>query len=198
MLNLPRFVFINGPSGSGKSTLAGLLCSTSDKCWQESFAEPIRDMIRTVFFPEQGPINYDVDLKDGPTKKIFLKQLANLDVKAVGPTLRQAMINFSEGYMKPNFGQDIFGHLLWKRCQDQSLFYDHFIIDDSGFAPEARFIIDQVGTDNCVLIRLHRNGCDFTGDSRSYVDLPIKTIPVRNDSVPLAMLDELHLKLGNL
>ena len=55
-----------------------------------------------------------------------------------------------------------------------------FTITDSGFGPEALPIIKMFDPENCTLIRVRRDGCDFSGDSRSYVDLPVKTIDVKN------------------
>jgi len=201
MLTLPQFVFINGPAGSGKSTLSDLICSKTSACWPEAFAEPIRDMIQTVFFPNDGPVSYSFNLKDGEVKRKNLLALAGLvdpPEVAQGPTVRQAMIEFSQGYMKSCFGENIFGKLLWRRCQEQSHWYSHFVIDDSGFLPEAQYIINEAGADECLLIRLHRKGVDFSGDSRGYIDLPIRTIDLHNDGPALEMIDELELALGSL
>lgn len=201
MLNLPQFVFINGPAGSGKSTLAHLMSESAPGCWRDAFAEPIREMVRTVFFPEEGPISYEHDLKDGEVKRRNMLQLAKLTLNFEGedPLVRQTMIDFSEKFMKPRFGLDIFGQLLWKRCQEQSLFYKTFIIDDLGFIPEASYVADQVGKSSCIILRLHRAGCDFSGDSRSYIEIPgIRVINLYNDGAPMEMIDNLELELGNL
>lgn len=203
-MKLPKFLFINGPAGSGKSTLANLLCTTYPHCWRESFAEPIRDMIRTVFFPEYGPL-WDSegvpDLRDGEVKKQRLAMLAHLenDPDAYPATVRQAMIGFSEDYMKKLFGDNVFGQLLWHRCCEQSLWYNHFIIDDSGFAGEAAYVISKEGADACALIQLHRDGCNFSGDSRGYITLPkVKTIKIENNGAASEMLDVIQLEFGGL
>lgn len=205
MMHLPRFLFINGPSGSGKSTLAELLCSSNEKCWRENFAEPIRDMIRTVFFPEEGPIHYEHDLRDGAIKKQSLLQLAKMvamDDRAIAGnyvSVRTAMIEFSETYMKPTFGPDVFGRLLWKRCQEMEHWYDHFIIDDSDFVSEVQYIVSQAGAARCALIHLRRAGTNFSGDSRGYVDLHgVRTIDLDNDGAAAEMVDQLALEFGNL
>lgn len=199
MLNLPKFLFINGPVGSGKSTLAKLICNSQPRVWRESFAEPIRQMIYTVFFPEEGPVDFEINLRDGPTKAKILHDLARLEGKAPKISVRLAMIDFSEHYMKPKFGQDVFGQLCYKRCQAQETWYDHFVIDDSGFTAEAQYVIDKAGAANCVLIHLRRAGLNFTGDSRGYIELHgTRTIDLDNDGAPMEMIDQLQLEFGNL
>lgn len=199
MLNLPKYVFINGPVGSGKSTLAELICKTQRSAWRESFAEPIRAMMYAVFFPEQGPINFNLDLRDGEVKKRRMKYLHPDDNKRTALSIRDTMISFSESWMKEEFGSEIFGKLLHDRCTEQSIFYETFVIDDSGFPGEAQYIISQEGAANCSLIRLHRGGCDFGGDSRSHISLPgVQTLDLHNEGQPLDMLSLLQLEFGNL
>lgn len=200
-LDLPSFLFINGPPGSGKSTLASLLCAANPHAWRESFAEPIRQMIYSVFLPEQGPIGYDIDLRLQKVKSMQLAELARLYPEGgfvPACSVRNAMILFSEEFMKKIWGQDVLGRLLWNRCVEQTLFYEHFIIDDSGFAPEAEYIIQKAGAANCRLVRLHREGCNFRGDSRGYIRLAgLQEINIRNDGTPEdmfnALVDELNI-----
>lgn len=192
-LALPHFLFINGPPGSGKSTLADLICASNPSALRESFAEPIRSMIYSVFFPSDGPIDYQVDLHDSATKSANLLALCRLnhdETSLFGPTVREAMIEWSESYMKRLFGPDIFGRLLFSRCVEQTMFYAHFIIDDSGFVPEASHVISRVGADNCHLVRLHRAGCDFRSDSRGYITLPgVQTLDLNNSGHPDQMIE---------
>lgn len=199
-LSLPHFLFINGPSGSGKSTLAELICASHPEAFRESFAEPIREMIYAVFFPSDV-VNRPIDLRSGPIKSSSLIKLAKLesDEKCFSSevTVRAAMINFSENYMKRHFGNGIFGQLLFSRCVEQTAFYQNFIIDDSGFKEEAEYVISKVGADSCHLIRLHRCGCDFASDSRGYISLPgVQTLDLHNDGTPSEMLDLLALELN--
>src|SRR4051812_44268678 len=178
MLNLPKFTFINGPAGSGKSTLARLICEADKSVWRDGFAEPIREAIYVVFFPEEGPIHYDLDLKDQKVKGSPFPFREDF-------TFRDTMISFSEDWMKPYFGRDIFGRLAFKRCLEQEMFYDKFVLDDSGFKEEAEYITNLASPSSCLLIRLHREGHNFTGDSRSYIILDgVPTINLQNDRAP--------------
>lgn len=190
MLQLPLFTFLNGPPGSGKSTLAELLVREgAPNVFRESFAEPIREMIRAVFYPEEFG---DLAVRDLRTEAEKVRLLPQTQT----PT-RTAMISFSEHWMKPEFGGDIFGRLLLARCEAQRNWYTSFVIDDSGFPQEAHYILQNMskvfGSEAAArLIRLHRAGCDFRGDSRGYIDLSIPTLDLQNDGTPEAMLA--HLK----
>ena len=193
LLNLPKFLFINGPAGSGKSTLQKLLLSHGN-CFAESFAEPIRQTIYSVFFPEEGPIYYNFNLKHQEVKKKEFPFTTGLKAK----TFRDVMISFSEDWMKPTFGEDIFGRLAFQRCVENDLFYDHFIFDDSGFAAEAMHIIKMASPENCALIRLYRDGHNFSNDSRSYIKLPCRSLDLYNNGTEADMLDSLAAAWGNL
>lgn len=205
MLNLPTFLFINGPAGSGKDTLAKLIAAEHPSAFIEGFAEPIRAMIYSVFFPNEGPIDYSIDLREQSVKASPIPFLGVRRDPFDAPqaedatiTIRQEMIAFSETYMKRRYGDQIFGKLLLVRCKEQMMFSHHFIISDSGFISEAQYIIDQVGAHNCILLRLHRDGCNYSSDSRGYISLPISSYDIDNNREPKAMLDQLQLVLGNL
>lgn len=196
MLNLPKFLFLNGPPGSGKSTLATLICDSHPQCWRESFAEPIRQMMYAVFWPGDGPIHFQLDLRDGEVKKQKMP-VDRGDEDTL--TIRQAMISFSEDWMKPKFGSSVFGKLCYLRCKEQEDFYSSFVIDDSGFQAEAQAILHEVGAADCHLIRLHRECCSFDGDSRSYLSLPgVQTLDLSNNGAPDEMMSTLQLELGNI
>ena len=196
-LALPHFLFINGPPGSGKSTLASLLTESNPDTFRESFAEPIREMIYSVFFPSDI-VTRPIDLRSSPVKSANLLSLAKMgeSFRSPSPSVREVMIAFSETFMKPTFGEDIFGRLLFKRCEEHRAFYSHFIIDDCGFTSEASYVISRVGPDACHLIRLHRAGTSYSNDSRGYVSLPgVQTLDLNNDGTPQEMIDMLEMEL---
>jgi len=92
-------------------------------------------------------------------------------IPSLGISYRQWQIDFSERFMKPLYGQAIFGQLLAERWlrrtvglkEDQAL-----IIPDSGFKSETEVLLRR-GWD-ILLIRIHRPGTDFSKDSRSYLE----------------------------
>lgn len=202
-INLPKFTFINGPPGSGKSTLAELLVKNDGTLYRESFANPIRDMVYAVFFPDEGPISFTFDLRDGETKKKRLpSHIMHPDADNSRHLIsnRDVMMSFSEEWMKPQFGDDVFGRLALARCKEQEDFYDRFVFDDSGFAGEAEYIIEQEGASNCLLIRLYRDGTSFNGDSRSHIQLrpDVQYLDIQNDSSIEELFATLQLHFGTL
>lgn len=170
-----KILLLNGPPRSGKDTLGNMLrernlASGENRVILEKFAEPIKRHFAAAWCVslEWIEANKDRPFMEGSTT-----------------TVRQMLIAYSENYLKPLLGKNIFGRLLCARIgADQSGILasiyaktntsdDVVVITDSGFSEEAREVI-KAGY-SVYLIRLHRKGCDFAGDSRSYLgdqDLP--------------------------
>jgi len=85
-----------------------------------------------------------------------------------GISQREFLIKISEEWMKPVFGNSVFGIKAAKRILKSE--EDIFIFSDGGFQEEFDAITSAVGEDNVLLIRLHRNGCSFEIDSRSHLN----------------------------
>lgn len=104
-------------------------------------------------------------------------------IKLGGLTMRQALIHVSETVIKPNFGQNYFGRAAGKSLKDGVNLFS-----DGGFEPEIREVMNAVGRDNFLLVRVHPlidgelKGFEGSGDSRGYVmcdDIP--SVDVVND-----------------
>jgi hypothetical protein len=186
---MSKVVFLNGPPGCGKDTMAD---SFSRQFYHIKMSAPLKVGCYNLFF---GVNDYKLSpLELIGQMEIFkeAKVLPELDL-----TWRQFLIETSENLMKPLFGEDIFGRIVRdsiKLIQQRGDFTKRgFIISDSGFEEEALPIIYEEGAENCVLIRIHRNGCDFEGDSRSYIDLEkyhVKSYDVDNNgTVEKCVLD---------
>jgi len=182
-------VFLNGPPGSGKDTIAKIIV---DACNSRPFLNL-----------DQKPNPKDVHIqKHVKGSATIVKYAQPLRTAAIGAfnhlnldednfdkhksskiyednelTLRQWMIKYSEEFMKPIFGKDIFGKIAYSEIKEKLNVHDNIFITDSGFAEETSFIVKSLNEeyDGCikfVLVHLSREGFSFKNDSRSYIDVP--------------------------
>lgn len=176
----PRIILVNGPPRAGKDT-AQEAVADSIRC---KFAQIVKEGTHAAFGlnPQVYPMDYFEDVKDQPQEVFF------------GRTPREAYISYSEDFMKPFTGdKQVFGKLLAKRIEDIfNVWLDNdltnlpFIVTDSGFREEAEAIVEAFGAENVKLIRVHRDGCTFEGDSRDYIsldDLGVEEEDVVNDDL---------------
>lgn len=148
---MPQIVLLNGPPHCGKDTLVKELIPYL-KFKHVKFAGPLKRAIAGAL---------DLRLSDIEDRK-------EQPVKAFGElTIRRLLIDLSEEHMKPRYGKDIFGKLLWNDIKNSA--NSLFLVSDCGFHEEVERIISNNGSHNCLLIRIHRDGCDFSQDSRSYI-----------------------------
>lgn len=91
-----------------------------------------------------------------------------------GRSARQALIHVSEDIVKPFFGSDWFGqveaHKLAQIAADGPLVA---ACSDGGFNSEVIPLVEKFGADNVHIVRIHRDGCSYKGDSRSWIDTPV-------------------------
>jgi hypothetical protein len=80
-------------------------------------------------------------------------------------SLREAMIYISEVICKPRFGDNYFGVARAKAIVDGETAVD----SSTGFVSELPPLIERLGQENILLIRVHREGATFEGDSRNYI-----------------------------
>lgn len=155
-----KVLLLNGPPRSGKDTLAMSLLEQSvvfggvKPVFVEKFAAPIKQHFADSWGVSLEWIEWNKD-------NVFM----------YGVTVRQMLIAYSEKYMKPLFGGGIFGKMMVSRLAEIEEHYSEpptVVISDSGFAAEAREVIEA--GHEVHLIRLHRSGFDFKGDSRGYLN----------------------------
>lgn len=166
-----KFVFLNGPPRSGKDTCAKFLQCDPVDAVELKFSRPLKDGLQAIFDYDDAEREDLEEIKEIPNS-IF-----------PGLSYREAQISLSEDWMKKTFGPEIFSQILIRSVLTH--FYDEnqvFAISDSGFESEAEPVIRRFGPENCLLLRITRPGFTFKGDSRSYITLPCKTLPLINDS----------------
>ena len=155
MITQKTIVLVNGPPRSGKDTVANLLANHGYQ-----------------------PLKFAGSLKAGLAGLLGLSieeylEYFETDAKAEngGPfedlTPRQALIDLSEEYMKPRFGQDIFGKVAANVAFEVE---GDVVFSDCGFDAEVIPVVHFFGAENCRVIRLAREGCNWDGDSRTYLN----------------------------
>ena len=156
-----KIVLLNGPPRSGKDTVSNLLFEyfkkESVKVEQCKFAQPIKDFVRQFYF--RGD-QYLFDWYDNIEKDTAFPVL-------YGKTCREIQIAFAETFLKQLHGQEIFGHLAIKRLSMSD--NDIFIFSDCGFIEECIPLLDSFKKENIYLIKLYRENCSFSNDSRNYI-----------------------------
>ena len=147
-----RFVIFNGPPSSGKSTFAPELARqlrvhlAPDQVCMDSFAAPMKHYIATAMAWQ-----YQEMKKERP------------EAVLQGYSIREFLIDLSERYMKPRYGDDVFARLLLYRILRRNPQPRFVVVDDCGFDEEITALTRPF------LVRITRPGTSFKGDSRNFV-----------------------------
>lgn len=148
-----KAVFLNGPPGSGKDSVADIIWSRVELAEKFDFKNRLVGLAMAI-----SNLAYDVfssrSLKDIPHPTLN------------GLTPREFLIKLSEEWIKPIFGKDYFGRCTLESLQ--STYCDLAIFSDSGFPEEAKPIIDHLGPENCLYIKVYRDDLNWGSDSRSF------------------------------
>jgi len=174
-----KIVFFNGPPRVGKDTLVMGLLSKFPTAINIKFSTPLKTALPVFFGLTQSQIDMLEQNKDAP-RNYFL-----------GKSWRDVQISLSEDWAKPIFGKKVFGNIT-KNIIENEDDTNIFLISDSGFQEEAAALVEQFGKENCLLIRLKREGTNFDNDSRSYWEniFDIKEITLYNDKSIEAGIDK--------
>lgn len=166
-----QYIFLNGPPGSGKDlAVKFILKEYPVEARHMKFSGVLKAAARAMFLVGE---DLWAELEKEGSQAAKDKERAEF----FGMSWRQVLIWLSEDAMKPAFGLDVFGQLMAKQLQ-QRTGTEFTVISDCGFAAEVHPCIKAVDPRNCHLVQLHREGCTFEGDSRSYLnpdDLPLRT-----------------------
>lgn len=169
-------ILFNGPPRCGKDSVVRDFLGRYNSMARRGMADHLKESTHAIYglFDEAGrPLPFDAfeAVKDQPRPEFG------------GLTPRHAYIVTSEWHMKPFHGSDSYGIFWLKRIAKMP---DPIIlVPDAGFAAEWSPVIQSLGADNMLLIRIHaeERGITFT-DSRSYINLPgVETHDVGNQIV---------------
>lgn len=165
MSNL-KIILVNGPPRAGKDCIGSIL-RYHFHAKVDKFARRLKEMSFELYGLHNLKHDAFEDVKDEPQELLH------------GKTWREVWIALSETYFKPLHGIDIFGRLLWQDIRGE---HGIVVITDSGFEPEAEVLVEAIGPNNIRLIRVHRDGCDFSSDSRSHIDLfGVQAVDINNN-----------------
>lgn len=159
---MTRYVLINGPKRSGKSSCAAAVQNSRINASISviGFSYHLKRFVHGIYLGRTGfgldPDHFDA-VKEQPQELLG------------GMSWRKAYIHYSERVMKPLHGPRWFGEQVVRAATEEAS--DIVIVPDSGFRDEVDVLIDSAGANNVLLIRLHREGYGFAGDSRGYVSL---------------------------
>lgn len=165
-----HLILLNGPPSSGKDTAAAFIYQITDRASLFKLSQPLKDAVRAFFDLTPGEI---VHYEQEPQKSTPCARFHGL-------SYRQAQIELSEQHAKVIYNCHVFGQLAVDRIQRSSA--QVFICSDSGFDYEAEPLIKYFRPEYTLLLRLHRDGCTFAGDSRSLIHLTgVRTLDIMNN-----------------
>lgn len=159
-----KLILLNGPPRSGKDECAKILFRRRPGII-ERFSNPLKRMISAFLGISMERLE---ETKD---QKLYFNNRFSY---------RDLQILFSEKFIKPIFGQRVFGHLLGQRLHELDLRHANYVVvPDVGF--EAELLgLEDTGAWDIKIIRIERPGKTFDNDSRGYLRNPDFTI--HNDS----------------
>lgn len=168
-------VILNGPPNSGKDAIAKLLAESMNVVHLEMKSCMFAIAMQATGISEQEWFQRynNKELKEQPWSKLG------------GLSQRQFLIKISEEWMKPTLGNDVFGRRMaevalshrWRTKGEATI-----VFTDGGFKEELDAMVYTLGEDNVLLVRVHRDGKDFKGDSRSYLPSIKHTFDLVNNS----------------
>jgi hypothetical protein len=154
-----KVIILNGPPRSGKDIAATFIKKDMRNVGMFTFKRPLVAVLRAIV----------------PVDNSHHHTMLNTDLKDVesqwcgGLTPRQLMIKISEEWIKPVFGNDHLGKLA--AYQIQTTPCEFAVFPDGGFDDEVKVLAKTFGYDNIYVIHIHRPGCNYDDDSRSYINL---------------------------
>jgi hypothetical protein len=180
-----KIVFFNGPPRAGKDTIVNELLKRYHSTENIKLSNPLKTAL-PVFF---GLSKEQIDILENE-KEVYKDYL-------LGKTWRDVQISLSEEWAKKVFGPRGVGNIAKNVINNSSSQF--FLISDSGFQEEAGSLVEHFGKDNCLLIRIKRDGTNFNNDSRSYWKniYDIDDIVLYNDKSIDAAVDKANEIINN-
>lgn len=184
-----KLIIFNGPPSSGKDEACKYITENANavsSIVHITFKQKLTHLTQVIFgvTPEWWEPLYTESGKNIPRDELD------------GKSQRDALIFVSETIIKPTMGKEYFGKATIKDIV-KALDNGHSaVISDGGFIEEMIAIDNEprINKDDVLVVRCHREGYDFSGDSRSFVnaeDYGFDVIDIWNDG----SLERYHSKL---
>lgn len=174
-MSKPLIMILNGPPGCGKDTIANAWANKREHTLFKhvhAFKEPMwriaAETLGMGYFDFLDKYN-DREWKEKPRDEWG------------GQSVRDLMIRISETYIKPFFGEEYFGKIAAANLRGLSSVGDIpvvHIFSDGGFKTEIEVLEKEFDVQ---VVNVFRMGCDFSGDSRSYIGCSRGAIRLENN-----------------
>lgn len=183
---LKKVFLFNGPKFSGKDTVGEYLAKKHNNSKVFMFKEALYHWaarISTLSLAEIMYMSSDRNLKELPHASLPLNRKTGTYFSP-----REWLIHVSENVIKPLTNKDFFGVSCAESILSSGV--DVAFITDSGFEEELKALVNRVAVPDIwesvefTVVRIHRPGCTFEGDSRNYLGntLPnVRYLDVHND-----------------
>lgn len=153
---MKNVIILNGAPGIGKDTIAEII----SRKWEYkilSFKEPMFAIARAVLGATDFS-RFAARYHDRKRKEVKYDFLGDRSP-------REFMIHISENFVKPTLGKKQFGKLL---CNSALVSPFNCVVSDGGFDEEVEHVALHEAL-NVFVVRLHRDGMTFDGDSRKHI-----------------------------
>ena len=153
-----KVIFLNGPPRCGKDTICKHLNEKYPAAFDElRMSRALKRGIHTMLGMDDVSSERFDTTKDKSCPEFF------------GARPRDIYIAGAEQFFKKYFNQEVFGHIWLRQYYELGLDETIVVVPDTGFYDETLPITQSIGRDKCILIRIFRDGCDYSYDSRGYV-----------------------------
>ena len=183
-------IVLNGPPNVGKDTLADIFIDNCPGAMKKQFKEQLYVDTMEEFHITRTV--HQAEFMQRCTSRMS-KEIAWHRLGGLSP--RQALIHTSEYVIKPNQGKEYFGLAAATECLLSKA--QVAIFADGGFQAEIEPLKEIY--ENVIIFRLHRDGCSFVGDSRTYLPCGEDVHDLRLvDNEPGIAIYEIYITLSNM
>ncbi len=161
-------IILNGPPNSGKDTAAEFIVKMISQVNHAKLSRPLKAAANNIFDLQPGTLKFFHE--DSDLESPFL----------LGSTYRQVQIDLFV-MLQAKFGDDVLAR-LFIRYAKKNIAAKHIVISDCGRTVEAQALVAHYSKNEVALIKLAREGCDFSKDIREYVKIDCgKTTFINNE-----------------